>query len=149
MTLNAFVFPKWQTLKTWLSHRVKSPVSEETSRSKMLNVPKVSCNLHHSIFIKFIGHWQGNCVWKSLSCSHVKSWDHLLTNWLPMKSILFFIETIWRYQFRCNYLTNKKKFSLFFVGFLKFISNFEPFEKKDDRHRVCISEIIGFENVVR
>ena len=35
----------------------------------------------------------------------------------------------------------QKTFSQFFAAFLKCISNFERFEKKDDPHRFCISQI--------
>ena len=94
MTLTAFVFPKLRTLKTWLDKCTKSSVSEDNSTSNKVNVHKHCWNLHHSTFIIFIGHWQGNCVRKSLSYWHAKSWDCLLTHWLPMKSILFLIERI-------------------------------------------------------
>ena len=40
-------------------------------------------------------------------------------------------------------------FSQFFAAFLKSIWNFERFEKKDDPHRFCISEITDSENVVK
>ena len=65
-----------------------------------------------------------------------------------MKSILFLLETIERYQFGCNYL-RKKTFSQFLTAFLKCILNFKYFEKKDDPDRFCISEITDSENVVR
>ena len=45
---------------------LKIPASEDASTSNMLNVPKHYRNLHHSAFITFIGHWQRNCVRKSL-----------------------------------------------------------------------------------
>ena len=63
----------------------------------------------------------------------------------------FLIETIQRYQFRCNSLKNslKKIFSQFFAVFLKLGLNFKYFEKRDDPHRFCISEITDSENVVR
>ena len=35
----------------------------------------------------------------------------------------------------------QKKFSPFFSAFLKFTLNLEHFEKKDDPHSVCVSEI--------
>ena len=35
----------------------------------------------------------------------------------------------------------RKTFSEIFLAFLKFILNFEPFQKKDDPHSPCISEI--------
>ena len=43
----------------------------------------------------------------------------------------------------------KKTFSEFFAAFLKSNLNFKYFEKKDDLHRFCISEITNSENVVR
>ena len=93
VTLVAFVFPKLQNLKTWLEKYLKSAVSEDPSTTNMGNVPNHCWNLHHSTFIIFIGHWQGNCFGNSLFYSHEKSWDCLLTHWLPMKSILFLRET--------------------------------------------------------
>ena len=46
-------------------------------------------------------------------------------------------------------LSRKKSFFLFFSRFLKCIWNFERFEKKDDPHSFCISQITDSENVVR
>ena len=40
-----------------------------------------------------------------------------------------------------------KTFSRFFVPFLDSISNFEHFERKDDPHNWCISEIKDCENL--
>ena len=40
----------------------------------------------------------------------------------------------------------QKTFSQFSAPFLKCFSNFERFEKKDDPHRICISEITDLEN---
>ena len=94
MTLIAFVFWKLLTPKTWLDKCLKSPVSEDPSTSNMADVPKHCWNLHHTIFIIFIDHCQVNWVGKNLSDWHAYSWDCLLTHWLPMKSILFLIETI-------------------------------------------------------
>ena len=47
-------------------------------------------------------------------------------------------------------LSKKPKFlSQFFALFVKSISNFESFEKKDDRHTLCISELQTVKGVVR
>ena len=54
MTLAAFVFPKLRTLKTWLDKCLKSPVSENLSRSNMVNTAKHCWNLYHGTFITFI-----------------------------------------------------------------------------------------------
>ena len=94
MTFIDFVFPKLRTLKALLHKCLKNLVSEDASSSKMTNVPRHCWNLHDSTFIRFIGHWSEICVRKSLSYWNAKSWDCLLTHWLPMKSILFLIETI-------------------------------------------------------
>ena len=117
MTLTAFVFPKLRTPKTYSGKCLKRPVSEKPSTSNIVNVPKHCWNLHHINFMIFIDHCQVNWVGKSLSYWHAKSWDYLLTHWLPMKSILFLIETIERYQFTCNYLRNKKNLLTSFLYF--------------------------------
>ena len=149
MTFTAFVFPKLRTPKTWSDICLKSPISEDASRSNMVNVPKPCRNLHHSSFIRLIGHWQGIFVRKSFSYWHAKSGFSLFTHWLPMKTILFLIETIYRYQFRCNYRKNKNTFSQFFADFFKSRLNLENFEKKDDPISFCISKITDSQNVVR
>ena len=94
MTLTAFVFRKLRTPKTWSGKCLKKLVSEDVSRNNMVNVSRHCWNLHRSTFIRFIGHWQGNCVQKLLSYWHAKSWDCLLTHWLLIKSTLFLTETI-------------------------------------------------------
>ena len=43
----------------------------------------------------------------------------------------------------------EKKFSQFFATFLKSRLSFEHFQKKDDPHSFCISEITDSENVVK
>ena len=109
-TLIGFIFPELRTPNTWLDKCVKSPVSEDPSRRNMVNVLNHCLNLHRITLIIFIEHCLFNWVGKSFSYSHAKSWDCFLTHWLPMKRILFLIETILWYQFRCNYLRNKKHF---------------------------------------
>ena len=73
---------------------VKSAVSEDSSTSNMVNLPKHCWNLRHSTFVKYIDHCQVNWVGKSLSYWKEKSCDYLLTYWLPMTSILFLMNTI-------------------------------------------------------
>ena len=112
-----FVISKLRTPKTWSEKCLKSPVLENPSTSNMGNVTKHCWNLHRSPFIIFIDHCQINWFGKRLSYLHAKSWDSLLTHRLPMKSILFLIETIERYQFRCNYCRKTKLFRNFFLNF--------------------------------
>ena len=94
MTLIDFVFPKLWTPKTESDKCLKNPVLEDASTSNMVNVPKHCWNLHQRPFIIFIDRSQGNWVVKSLSYWHAKFWDCFITQWLPVKSILFLIETI-------------------------------------------------------
>ena len=51
--------------KTWLDQCLKSPVSEELSKSNMVNVLKHCSNLKDSSFEIFIDHCEGNCLTKS------------------------------------------------------------------------------------
>ena len=67
MALIGYVFPKLRTPKTWLDKCLKSPVSEEPTRSNMVNVSKHCSNLHHINFIIFLDHYHVNSVGKSLS----------------------------------------------------------------------------------
>ena len=130
MTFTAFLFRKLGTLKICLDKCQEIPVSEGLLTSSMVNVPKHCWNLHHSIFIILIGHWQGICFRKRLSYWHAKSWDCLLTRWLLMKSILFLIVTNSRYQFICNYIRNKKLFLDFLLHFSNLDSNLKIPKKK-------------------
>ena len=114
----------------------------------MVNVPKPCRNLLHSTFSMFIDHYEGNRVWKRISYWHAESWDCLLIHWLPMNSLLFLIETIWRSN-SDTIISEKETFPQFFHGFLISILNFKYFERKYDPHRFCISDITASEKVVR
>ena len=48
-------------------------------------------------------------------------------------------------NFRCIYLKNKTIFLIFFLVFSESALNFEHFQKKDDPHSLCISEISDHE----
>ena len=117
MTLIEYAFSRLRTPKSQSDKCLKSLVLQDASTSKVVNVPKHSWNLHHSIFIIFIDHCQVNRVGNILSYWHAKSGDCLLTHWLPMKSKFFFIGTIYRYQLRCNYLRTKNFFIIFLLQF--------------------------------
>ena len=116
--------------KTWLDKCLKSPASEDPSTSNMVNRPKHCWNIIDSTATIFINHCENNSVGKSLSQANAKYWDILLTHRLPMKSILFLIDTIYCNIFRCNYLKKKKIFSQFFVAFWKSRFNLEHLQKK-------------------
>ena len=80
--------------KVWLDKCLRRPVSEDSATSNMLNDPKYCWNLYESNFIKFTDQCKRNWAGNSLSKLYEKSYDCLLTHWLPMKSILFLIVTI-------------------------------------------------------
>ena len=52
--------------KTWLDQCLKSPVSEDPTKSNMVNAPKHCSNLTDTSFTIFINHWEVNCLTKSL-----------------------------------------------------------------------------------
>ena len=52
--------------KTWLDQFLKSPVSENPSKSNKVNAPKHCSNMNDSPFTIFIDHWSVNCHTKSL-----------------------------------------------------------------------------------
>ena len=52
--------------KTWLDKCVKSPVSEDPSKSNMVNAPKLCSNFKDTFFTIFLDHWEVNCRRKSL-----------------------------------------------------------------------------------
>ena len=55
----------------------------------------------------------------------------------------------WTIPIQLQLSKKQKTFSQFFAAFLKTSWNFKRFEKKDEPHRFCISEITNSENVVR
>ena len=73
----------------------------------------------------------------------------LITDWLPMTSILFGIERICSSLLKVNYLKNKKHFIKFLFRWWNLHQIFQHFRKKDDRDSWCISEITECQNVVR
>ena len=102
----------------WSVKCLKSVVSEDPFRSNTVKGPKRCSKLNESTFTIFIDPCEYNWDLKSLSEWHAKSYDCLLTHWLPMTSILFLKEAILCNIFRCIYLRNEKYFLTFFLHFL-------------------------------
>ena len=94
MILIPDVFPILQTLKNKLDKCLNSFVSEDCSKSKIVNSPKRCWNLNDSTFTIFIDQCERNLRSKSLCYWYTKFLDSLLKNWLPITSYLFLIETI-------------------------------------------------------
>ena len=70
-------------------------------------------NLHESTFIILFHHSVGKWFGTFFPCRSLKSQGCLLTNWLPITSILFKILRICRSLFKCNYLKNENRFLTF------------------------------------
>ena len=131
--------------KTCLDKCLKSPLSEDPSRSNMVNRSKHCSNLNDSTFTIFIDPSEGNSGLKSISDRYAKSQNSLLTHSLLTISFLFLTEAIYCSIFRFNYLRNEKLFPHFFFPFSKFRFNFEYFQKKDDNPSCCIFELTSSE----
>ena len=117
--------------KTLLDKCPKSPIWGDPSTTNIGNALKHCWNLNGSTFTIFIDYCEGNSVGKGFSWWYAKSWDCLLTHWLPIASILFLIETIYSNIFRCNYLKKKKKtFLNFFLHFRNLDLILDIFRKK-------------------
>ena len=131
--------------KTWLDKCLNSNVSEDPARSNKVKGPIHCSKLQDSTFTIFIDPCERNSGWRSLSKLYVESEDCLLTHLLLIKSILFFIETIYIKIFRSNYLRNETYFVNFFFAFWKFRLNFQYFQEKDDSQSWCIFELTDCE----
>ena len=69
----ANVFPRLQTVKTWLDHSLKSAVLEHPLAVKMLKGPKHLRNLHESTFIIFFDDSEDKWIGKYLPYLSFKS----------------------------------------------------------------------------
>ena len=66
--------------KTWLDQCLKSPVSEDPTKSNMVNAPKYCSNLRDTSFTIFINHREVTCLTKSLCWRYAKSQNCFLTH---------------------------------------------------------------------
>ena len=130
--------------KTWLDKCLKSPVSEDHSIGNMVNGPKHWFSVNSSTFYIFIDKCQGNNWKRSLlvACKVVILFvdtpttddmysplsRHILMQWMQMHSS-----------------EKENTFSQFFCAFFESTSNFEHFQRKNDPHSFCISEITDTE----
>ena len=59
-------FRSYRLPKTWLDQCLKSPVSEDPTKSNIVNAPKHCSNLRGTSITIFINHWEVSCLTKSL-----------------------------------------------------------------------------------
>ena len=116
--------------QSWLDHSLKSAVSEHPSTGKKLKVPKLFWYLHESTFIIFFHHSEEKWFGKYLLCLILKASWCFLTHGLPITSIPFRIVRIWSFQFKSNYLKNKKQFLSFIFHLWKLHEILNIFKKK-------------------
>ena len=130
MIVRANVFPRLQTVKTWVDHSLKSAVSEHPLAFNMWKGPKHLWILHDGTFIIFFDHPVSKWFAKYLPYWILKSWGCLLIHWLLMTSILLGIVRICSSLFKDSYFKNEKPFLnfLFHLGNIRQILNL--FEKK-------------------
>ena len=147
MTLIDFWFPKLRTPKTLSDKCLKSLVSEDSSKSDMINLSNHGWNVHRSTFIIFIDHCEINSVGKSLFLTG--QIVRLLVNTLPVdeKYPVLNRDNL-KIPIQMQLSQKHKTFCQFFTAFLKSSWNFELFDKKDDTHRFCTFGITDSENVV-
>ena len=117
MTLIEFIFSKLRTPKTKSGKCLKSPVSEDASRSHMVNVPKHCWNVHHIPFITFIRQWQRNCFRKSFSYWHVKFWEDIVNTLSNDEKYLLHYRDNLTLPLQMQFLKNKKHFLSFWLHF--------------------------------
>ena len=117
MIIIANIFPKLLTLKIWLHHSFESDVWESYSTVNMLMGGKLLWKLHETTFIILFDHSEQKFFEKYLRYWNLKSLGSLLTHWLPLTNILFWIVRVFSSLFKCNYLKNEKTFPKFLFRF--------------------------------
>ena len=133
MSVNAIASKKsllfiWKVLKLFVNALIKvrlhrtlwqAPWWTATSTVQVWRTPPLTV----------IDRREGNCVRKNLSYWYAKSEICFLTQWLAVTGIPFVVERIYNSHLRCEYLTNKKFFLIFFCIFEIYIK-FWTFSKK-------------------
>ena len=123
--------------KTWFDKCLKSPISGDHSTSNMVNRTQLCGNLNNST-LRYLLIPLNAIQGEKDSPSYMQNLATVfLTQWLPITSTLFLIDTIFSSIFICNYVRNEKFCLNFFVAFSKSRFNFDPFGQKEDPHSWC------------
>ena len=138
MTLTAFAFPKLQTPNTWLDKSLKSPVAP-------LSLLKSASQTVYNI------HWPlpSQISWKKSLLLRCKILGLLVNTLASDEKYLVLHSDNLTIPIQMQLSQKQKSLSEFLDAFWKSMLNFEYFEKKNDPHSFCISEIADSENVVR
>ena len=149
MALIDFVFPKLRSLKSWLDKSLKSDVSEDPLKSKMVNGPKHCWNMRQSTINILLDYFQGKWIGKKSLLLTCQVLGHLFETLAADDKYPFLSRDNLTKQIQMQLSQKEKKFSEFFSPFLKYWLCFEYFDLKDDPQRFWISEIKRSENMVR
>ena len=140
-------FRNYRLWKTWLDHPLKSALSEHALTVNMWKHPNCLRNLDESPFIIFFSQFSRKLIWNvsPLALGEVLG---RFVNTLSADGN-YHVHGCENLQFPVEMqLSEKRKpFSEVFFLFLDSTSNSEHFERKDDRHSLCISEITDCENL--
>ena len=133
-------FKIYRAQRTWLDKCLKASVWEDLSTSDMVNGLKYWLIINDSAFIIL-----------SDTVKVIELQNSLLETW---KFFSRFLKTLtgdnkyslisrekWMQTIQMHLSEKQKIFSEFFCGFFESELNFEHFQKKDDAHSLCISEI--------
>ena len=119
--------------KTWLDQCLKSPVSEDPTKSNMVNAPKHCSNLKDTSLPYLL--ITGSQLSYKKSLLVISKMSKLFPNILCANgkySLLARDNLMQRIQMLLS--RKQKTFSQFFSSFLKSSLNFQHFQKKDDPH---------------
>ena len=109
--------------KRLLLERLKGLASEDTAVINVLRGYKHCWNLHGTTILLFLHdfgiYWVGKCLRES----DLKSWDCLLTRWLPISSIPVAMCTISGNKFKRHYLKKKRLFLIFYCIFESYLKS--------------------------
>ena len=143
----AFVFRKWRTLKTWLDKCLQSPFPEKFDKQHGKRAQALlkyaSQHLYHI-------HWslRSQLSWEKSPLLTCRTLGLLVKKLAADDKYPVLNRDNLTIPIQMQLSQKKKTFSQFFAAFLKSRLNFEYFEKKDEPHSFCISEITNSENVV-
>ena len=118
-------------------------LSENPLAVNALTSPKNSWNLQKRTFILIFHHIGQNWVTKSCFYSDLRFQDFLLTRWLPTSSIVIVIETLYRYQFKSNYLKSQKFFSNFFFWLLFAFSASAIYLQRSEKNMSLVGQVFA------
>ena len=103
----------------------------------MVNGLKHCSKLKDSTFTIFIDSCAWNSCWERVAKWYGKSQNCLLTHWLLITSILFWIVIIYSTVFRCKYLRNEKYLLNFFLLSVN-LDSILKICKRNEPHSWCI-----------